>query len=80
MVKLETQNKRNETSKAQLKSVKPEKHLHLRARHIELVQDIRLHARGCRGSQGHHGHFRELLTQFIQPLVVRTEVMTPLQH
>lgn len=54
------------------------KHLHLWPSHIELVEDVFLHARGGGGRQSHHRHVGELLTQFVQPLVVWTEIMAPL--
>lgn len=54
-------------------------HVHLRPSHIQLVEDVFLNAGGGSGRQGHHWHLRELLTQFMQPLVVWTEIVAPLK-
>lgn len=65
-----------------LKEIKSEteiEHVHLRPSHIQLVQDVFLNTGGSSGCQGHHWHFGELLTQLMQPLVVRTKIVTPLK-
>lgn len=54
-------------------------YVHLRPGHIELVEDVFLNTGGGSGCQGHHRHFGELLTQFMQPLVVWTEIVAPLK-
>lgn len=51
---------------------------HLWFEHLELVEDVLLHAGVGGGSQGHHGHGAELPAQRVQPLVVLSEVMAPL--
>lgn len=53
--------------------------VHLWTSHIELVEDVFLNT-GCSGGcQGHHRHFGELLTQFMQPFVVWAEIVAPLK-
>lgn len=54
-------------------------HVHLRPSHIQLVEDVFLNTGGGSGCQGHHRHAGELLTQFVQPLVVWTEIVAPLK-
>lgn len=51
---------------------------HLWFEHLELVEDVLLHAGVGGGSQGHHGHGAELPAQHVQPLVVLSEVVAPL--
>lgn len=54
-------------------------HVHLWPSHIQLVEDVFLNAGGGSGCQGHHWHLRELLAQFMQLLVVWTEIVAPLR-
>lgn len=51
---------------------------HLWLEHLELVEDVLLHAGVGGGSEGHHGHGAELPAEHVQPLVVLAEVMAPL--
>ncbi len=53
--------------------------VHLRPSHVQLVEDVFLHTGSGCGCQGHHRHFGKLLTQFMQPLVVWTEIVAPLR-
>lgn len=53
--------------------------VHLWPSHIELVENVFLNARGGGGCQGHHRHFGELLTQFMQLFVVWAEIVAPLK-
>lgn len=46
--------------------------------HLQLVEDVLLHAGVGSGSEGHHGHRAELPAQHVQPLVVLAEVVAPL--
>lgn len=46
--------------------------------HLELVEDVLLHAGVGRGSEGHHGHGVELPAEHVQALVVLSEVVAPL--
>lgn len=53
--------------------------IHLGSTHVQLVEDVFLHSGSSCGCQSHHCHIRELLTQFMQLLVVWAEIVAPLK-
>lgn len=55
------------------------RHVHLWLSHIQLVVDVFLNTGGRRCCQGHHGHLRKLLAQFMQLLVIWAEIVAPLK-
>lgn len=54
-------------------------HVHLWPCHVQLVQDVLLHAGSGGGGQSHHPHVGELLSEFVQSLKVGAEIVTPLK-
>lgn len=81
---LDGMNEFNNIKKTNLKEILREieaevGHVHLRPSHIQLVEDVFLNTGGGGGCQGHHRHIGELLTQFMQPLVVWPEIVAPLK-
>lgn len=54
--------------------------VHLWLSHIQLVVDVFLNTGGGGSCQGHHGHLRKLLAQFVQLLVIWAEIVAPLKE